>query len=460
MRRLMWFALIVVAALLYLSLPAIHAAASDSKLLQLVMPAVLAAPRWRTPQLIETDNAGDAEEPRIAVDMAGNAVAVWQQSDGTRTNIWANRYALGSGWGTAQFIETGNDGNAITPQVAVDSAGNAIAVWNYFDGALYHIWANRYTAGGTWGTAQLIDPFSVCLTIRSESSWYPQVAVHPTGNTIAVWNISDGTSLHVCANHYDTNKGWGTAQLIEDNPKTSAFPQAAFDSAGNAIAVWTHCDSTYVNIGAQRYVVGSGWEILPQLIASNSDDAQAPQVAVDSAGNAIAVWYQRDGTYYYHVWANRYVAGSGWGTAQIIDDNAGNAQSPKIAIDSKGNAIAVWQQAEGVLANRYVAGSGWGTAQIISDHSGLAWRPQLAIDPAGNAIAVWSQYASPSGSISHIWANRYVAGSGWGIAKIIDSNNTGGCLFPQVAIDSKGRATAIWQQYDGSRGNIWAARYE
>jgi hypothetical protein len=47
---------------------------------------------WGSPVLIETDNAGDARYPQIAVDSSGNALAVWAQSDGTRFNIWANRY--------------------------------------------------------------------------------------------------------------------------------------------------------------------------------------------------------------------------------------------------------------------------------------------------------------------------------------------------------------------------------
>ncbi|MDB5765010.1 MAG: hypothetical protein JWQ21_4005 [Herminiimonas sp.] len=47
---------------------------------------------WRTAQLIETDNAGDASSPQIAVDAGGNALAVWQQFDGTTNNIWSNRF--------------------------------------------------------------------------------------------------------------------------------------------------------------------------------------------------------------------------------------------------------------------------------------------------------------------------------------------------------------------------------
>lgn len=111
---------------------------------------------WRTAAPIETDNAGDALAPQIAMNAAGDAWAVWQQFDGTRTNIWANRYTRGGGWGTAALIETDNVGDARTPQIAVDGAGNAVAIWSQFDGTRFHILANRFTGGG-WATAAPIE---------------------------------------------------------------------------------------------------------------------------------------------------------------------------------------------------------------------------------------------------------------------------------------------------------------
>ena len=60
---------------------------------------------WGTAQLIETD-AEIAAAPQVAVDGSGNAVAVWEQYDGTRYNIWSNRYVVGAGWGDAELIET------------------------------------------------------------------------------------------------------------------------------------------------------------------------------------------------------------------------------------------------------------------------------------------------------------------------------------------------------------------
>ena len=71
---------------------------------------------WQSAQLIETDNAGGAATPPIAFDTAGNALAVWQQSDGTRYNIWANRYTTGSGWGSPALIETDNPATPTVPR--------------------------------------------------------------------------------------------------------------------------------------------------------------------------------------------------------------------------------------------------------------------------------------------------------------------------------------------------------
>ena len=73
----------------------------------------------------------------------GNVIAAWYQNDGTRNNIWANKYVAGTGWQTPELIET-NVGNASSPQVAMDPNGNAIATWQQNDGTRNNIWANRY----------------------------------------------------------------------------------------------------------------------------------------------------------------------------------------------------------------------------------------------------------------------------------------------------------------------------
>ena len=96
-------------------------------------------------EMIETDNTDNAENPQISIDANGNALAVWQQSDDTGKNIWSNRYTAGSGWGTAEVIETETH-DAETPQISVDADGNALAVWKQSDGTNDSIWSNYWVA--------------------------------------------------------------------------------------------------------------------------------------------------------------------------------------------------------------------------------------------------------------------------------------------------------------------------
>ena len=414
---------------------------------------------WGTATIIETDNAGSASSPQIAIDANGNALAVWMQSDGTRDNIWSNRYSAGTGWGTAALIETDNAG-AYNPQIAIDANGNALAVWTQSDGTRDNIWSNRYTAGTGWGTAALIE------TDNAGAAQYPQIAIDASGNALAVWHQFDGTSTNICSNRYTAGTGWGTAVLIEtDNAGTAAFPKIAMDANGNALVVWRQFDGTRDNIWSNRYTDGTGWGTAALIETDNAASASGPQIAIDTNGNALAVWQQAGGTGE-SIWSNRYTAGIGWGTAAVIQINAGPAYSPQIAIDASGNALAVWWQSGGtrlnIWSNRYSAGTGWGTAALIeTDNAGMfsnpPFSPEIAFDATGNALAVW---LAPDGTRSNIWSNRYTAGTGWGTAALIETDNVGNAGRPQIVIDTNGNALAVWQQYDGTRDNIWSNRFQ
>ena len=94
-----------------------------------------------------------ADQPQIALEYNGNAIAVWREYDGSVDSIWANRDVAGKGWGTEQHMEVSNavGHSAYDPQIALDSNGNAIAVWRQYDGSVDSIWANRYVAERRWG---------------------------------------------------------------------------------------------------------------------------------------------------------------------------------------------------------------------------------------------------------------------------------------------------------------------
>ena len=418
---------------------------------------------WRTAALIEP-NSGDAFQPKIAFDGAGNAIAVWRQQTNSDLNIYANRYSASTGsWGTEELIES-NAGAAVAPQIAVDSAGNAIAVWSQYDGANYNIYANLYVAStGSWDTPQLIESSSVANTVS------PQIAVDSNGNAIAVWQQSDGNNESIYANRYTASTAsWGTAELIESDHNGQAVEaQIAFDSAGNAIAVWSQSVGANNNIYSNRYTLATGWGGAELVATGNVDNATRPQIAIDSNGDAIAVWSELSALgAKVSIYASRYTASTdSWGTEELLENSDdGHASDPQIAIDDDGNGVAVWWQPDSanlrhIYSNRYTPGAGWGTEERIeSSDDGHANYPQIAIDGEGNVIAVWRQDDNINDGL--LYANRYTANTGsWGTEALIGNGN-GSVFQPQIAIDGEGNAIAVWHQFDGANGNIHANRFE
>jgi hypothetical protein len=411
---------------------------------------------WGVATIIEIENEGSVGEPQVVVDNSGNAIAVWYQHDGSNWNIMANRYTVGYGWSTATLIEFDNSGDASSPEVDMDGSGNAIVVWHQHDGLVENIWANRYLVGIGWGTPTIVE------NDDTGDAFGPQIAVDATGNATAVWYQNDGALDHAWGNRYVVGVGWGTPALIEtENLGNVKETQVANDGNGNAMAVWTQNDGIRDNIWANRYIVGFGWGTASLIETDNLAGAGDPQVGMDAAGNALAIWQQDTGAIW-NVWSNRFDIGSGWGTPELIEnDNSGDALRPQIAGEESGDALATWQQDDGsdtnIWASRYDVGSGWGTPVLLeNENTGNAIDPKPALDGKGNAVVVFGIW---SGSEWNIWSNQFNSMTGWGTATIIETENAGNAFRPEVSMDASGNAISVWYQDDGLRFNIWANRY-
>jgi hypothetical protein len=186
------------------------------------------------------------------MDAEGTAVAVWHQDDGTRDNIWFNRYQVTDGWGTAEPIVTddADDANANFPQVAVNAEGTAVVVWERSHGTTVDIWSNRYTPSRGWRSPERIEA-------NEGGSLKPKVAVDAEGNAVAVWTQYEGGTPdndNVWSNHYDAAAArWGVAQAIEEyDPGNAWTPQVAMNPDGNVIAVWVQGEAVTGQIWSNR----------------------------------------------------------------------------------------------------------------------------------------------------------------------------------------------------------------
>jgi hypothetical protein len=332
---------------------------------------------------------------------------------------WSFRVRDGSFGRDGSPLETRSDGDAITPQVSIGQGGHGFIIWQQAE-------THRFDANGDGDTSDDDDSVVTRAYIKarrfqsvsapaapvanvdnlpsaldSGDAVTPQIAVDPSGNAVAVWSKFNGTNWEIRANRYVAETlGWGTAPV---EPSTTPGPPA------------------------------------PAIISSGGDDATVPQIAVDSDGNAIAVWIQSD-----RIHANRFTVSGGWGTAELIDNDAGTPGTPRIVIDGD-DATVVWAQGNFIYAARHTGT--WAEPVQLDNGNGTATAsPEIAVDGEGNVIAVWSQ---SDGVRNNIWARRFSSDADtWGTgATLIETDNTGDANTPHIAMNAVGNAIAVWSQY-------------
>ena len=165
------------------------------------------------------------------------------------------------------------------------------------------------------------------------------------------------------------------------------------DDQGNATVVWQQKVGQVDNIYARRFSSGN-WGTVT-LLDTGPGEANGTQVAMDDNGNAMVVWLQYDGAYI-SVYARGYSAGA-WGPVKLMENENGNASFPQVVMDSDGNAMAIWLQHAGtdpllgdtnvIYYNRFSSGT-WGVAKLVGTLDGDFTSPRIAMDSHGNATVV------------------------------------------------------------------------
>jgi hypothetical protein len=190
--------------------------------------------------------------PKVAVHaITGDAIAVWILRTGTIDSVWASRFHRVSGtWAGAVLLETDDRGHASQPEVAIDARGDAVAVWRQHDGTNYDIWANRFLASsGTWSGPVRLDASD--LEARS-----PVVSAAGDGHAVVVWmqRSGIGSGYDIRAGRFNPTAGtWGLPSLLDAADVTADSPQVAIDSAGNAIAIWSQLMGSWYELMAARH---------------------------------------------------------------------------------------------------------------------------------------------------------------------------------------------------------------
>jgi hypothetical protein len=386
--------------------------------------------------------------PRLAIDGAGDEVAVWYQTVGKFDVIMSATRPAGGGWSSP--VEVARGDSAYGPQVGLDAHGDATVVWYQYDGTEDVVEAATRPAGGAWSAPQQL---SVAL-VPGANADEPVVAVNAGGGAVAAWYQAVGPIHAIMSARRPAGGPWSAPAQLSAGDADAYGPQVALDSSGSATAVWYAymAGQSKGLVQAATLPAGGVWS-MPADLSSASDDSSEPQVAADPGGDVTAVWASYDGSTDLIESAGR-LGGGAWSAAQRIS-GTGDADGPMVAIDGTGAASAVWDSFDGtnfvVDSARAPRGGAWSSPTMLSAPSSDAGEPQVAADGAGDVAASWYRFNGVGYAIE---AARRPAGGSWGTAAQLSGSDA---YESQIAVSGPDSATTVWNLSDGHSPVIQAS---
>jgi len=273
-----------------------------------------------------------------------------------------------------------------SPEVAIDSVGNAVAIWRSLDGTVdcsggpcFRVQARSRSRVGVLGGVQT-------LSASGQNAANPDVAVDPDGDGLLVWDRFDGTGGSCCERIQARGRSaagvLGPLELLSQPGYGSFYPEVAVDTAGDALVVWWRSGQA-PNLIQARARSAAGTLAPLRRLRDVGDTADAfPQVAIDSDGDALVVWQRFDGTETWVETRSRSAAG----TLGNVTRRRGHGA--RVALDANGNGVIVWQDLNRIRAMTRSVSGAYGPIQVLSNPVSSA--PQIAVDPLGDALATWT----------------------------------------------------------------------
>jgi len=358
--------------------------------------------------------------------------------------------ASAAGWLEPEDISAANEVVDGRPQVAADPAGNAVAIWERHVGGEEIVEATERPAGGDWSEPEVVS-------LPGEEGERSQVTIDAAGNAIAVWITGDSSTGFVVRSAVRPPGGkWSQPEDVSDSIAEAITPRLAVDAASEAVAIWTAFDSgDRIVQGAVRTAAGE-WSEPDDLSPAGEfvTPLEAPDVAIDAAGNAVAVWKLEGSNDV--VQAAVRPAGGDWAEPDDVSAAGQDTGQPAVAMNDAGLAIAVWTRLDGtdtIQASVRPAGGDWADPDDLSNASQNAAEPDVAIDETGDAVAVWTRF---NGANDIVQGAVRTAGGDWADPEDLSASGQHGAS-PVVAANDAVGAVAMWHRSDGSNLRVQAA---
>lgn len=336
-------------------------------------------------------------DPKLAVNQAGAAILAADCETGAA--IRAVTRTVNGTW-SALSTEIPGSGGGHEPRVGIDDAGNAIAVWADTGSTVQSAYK---PVGGAWtSSGQLGTAGKVALE--------PNVAISPAGYAHAIWRekreeTGPDPVIEVKAARKLGAAAWGAPFRLTPTPGPGATtpvasgePQIAMNAGNERMMSWLLPGAHTFLSSRTAFTDLAGISEPARSISEAGADVELPRIALDGDGDAVATWRSFASAEGFRVKAATTSSLSGsWSAPETL---AGLGEvtvgtEPDVAVAPAGSATVVWRDGVTVKAASHPAGGVFTPGNAISSATQTGFgEPRVAMDTAGNAIAVWSTGAT------------------------------------------------------------------
>ncbi|MCX8004390.1 MAG: immunoglobulin domain-containing protein [Burkholderiaceae bacterium] len=385
---------------------------------------------------------------RAAVSPAGRATLVWVRGapTGFDDHIETSSSTDGLAWTVPLRLTTGT-GARSAPSVAQAGNGDLFVAWYETVNSVKRAAVVRYSAAtASWSAPHYVG--NVGASSPGEPG--PGLAADADGNALllAAERPTGSPIWRTVATRFDAaTSAWSPAAFIENysSPDEDAGGhRIAMDSQGNAIAVWARINAAGESTVYARFDRATGTWSAPAVFTGSSSVFQVSGLGLADNGTAMLLTHNR-------VWRFN---GTSWtdisaGLPQVTVANA------RLAVAADGTNLLVMREgpvgSPQLRARRYSAGT-WSAAVTVPDSTGVALGWELAMNAAGDAVLVWNYQTNRRASVARLPAASNV----WGSPQPASTTASLDVLPMAAALAASGRAVLGWREFvQGSGDEVW-----
>jgi PKD domain-containing protein len=400
-------------------------------------PAAGAAPAWVAEKALtdpQTENCfefpfgssnyicnGSSLQPGVAFAGDGALRAVWTPNVSSSTSAMTLRRPAGGAYSSSDELAAAASGT----RVGMAEDGEAVAAWSNAG----NIDVAFAPPGGAFGSGSILvaAPQLLDLDVASNGA---AIATFETGNAVNVSYRPPGGSF-------------GTAEPVSATSVDFNEVSTVIDATGDALIGWARSDGTSY-VPEARFRPASGpLEPTVQVLGAGVNPSQL-RLAMNDDGDAAAIWF---GASDYVARARYRPAGGSWGAVAPL--SGGDVVGAEVAVDDAGNVLALWSRVPGGTAvTEWSFGpSGGSFSPAATFPGGLGAVPDVEFWPGGDALAVWP---SPAQNPNVLNSAIRPAGGSWGTPiSVLDALTARPIRGAKLATDPAGNAAVTWVEYQG-----------